>query len=62
MEELLPVLVELSLKLLRSDDVSIMLIGEDKKLFVAASHGLEDEVKKIIRGEHHRKGTSSRES
>ncbi len=38
-DDLLPVLVELSLKLLKADDVSILLLGPDKQMTVAASSG-----------------------
>ncbi|MBN1621972.1 MAG: response regulator [Endomicrobiales bacterium] len=49
LDDLLPNLIQLSIKLLKADDVSIMLFGEDKKLYIAASHGLNDEVKKGVR-------------
>lgn len=37
LENLLPLLVEHSLKLLKADDISIMLIDKDKNLFIAAA-------------------------
>lgn len=49
LEQLFPILIDLSLKLLKADDVSIMLLGEDQKLFIAACKGCEDEIKKKVR-------------
>ncbi len=49
LSDLLPVLVKLSAQLLKADDVSIMLMGEDKKLYIAASQGLDDQIKKGVR-------------
>jgi signal transduction histidine kinase len=49
MEKLLPVIVRLSLELLKADDVSVMLLGEDGKLVIEASAGLEDDRRKQSR-------------
>lgn len=48
-EVLLPILADLSRKLLKADDVSVLLMGEDKKLFVAASNGLDNAVARNVR-------------
>ena len=40
-KNLLPVLISLSLKLLKADDISIMLKDENGELKIAASYGLE---------------------
>ena len=40
LDELLPVLSDISLRALRADDVSILLIGEDKKCSLAAHSGI----------------------
>ena len=42
LQDLLPILIDLSINLLKADDVCVMLSGPDKKLYIAASHGLED--------------------
>jgi signal transduction histidine kinase/CheY-like chemotaxis protein len=45
-EELLPILVNLSIKLLKADDVSILLMTDDNKLRIAASSNLDETAKK----------------
>lgn len=49
MEGLLKIIIDLSLKLLRADDVSIMLFDEYGKLYIAISHGLDEAIKKNTR-------------
>ncbi|OGR51745.1 MAG: hypothetical protein A3I11_06890 [Elusimicrobia bacterium RIFCSPLOWO2_02_FULL_39_32] len=53
LENLLPLLVEHSLKLLKADDISIMLLDQDKNLFLAAAtpqpHFQSNEHKKTTR-------------
>ncbi|MBI4052239.1 MAG: response regulator [Elusimicrobia bacterium] len=43
LESLLPVIVSTACKILRADDASIMLMGEDGKLGVAAAYGFNDD-------------------
>lgn len=45
LDELLKIVIDMVLEILRADDTSIMLIGDDKKLYIAASHGLDDDIK-----------------
>lgn len=49
MEGLLKIIVDLSLKLMRADDVSIMLFDEHGKLYIAISHGLDEDIKRNTR-------------
>ena len=49
LQQLLPELVRLSAQLLKADDVSIMLLGKDQKLYIAAAQGVDDEIKKSTR-------------
>jgi len=48
LEELLPVLIGLSRKILRTENASIMLFGPDKKLYIASSYGIDDDIKKSV--------------
>lgn len=48
LEKLLPVLVKLSLKLLKADNAAIVLKGQDGKLYVAASNCMDDDMKKNV--------------
>ncbi|MBU2103331.1 MAG: response regulator, partial [Candidatus Omnitrophica bacterium] len=41
MDELLKIIVDLAMKVLRADDSSIMLFDENEKLCIAFSHGLD---------------------
>jgi len=49
LNELLPSMAGLSLKIIKADDVSIMLLNPDGKLSVAAAAGLEDDARKDTR-------------
>jgi signal transduction histidine kinase len=49
LDDLIPSLLKISIKLLKADDVSIMLLEEDNKLHIKASYGLDDEVAKNVR-------------
>lgn len=49
MDELLKIIVDLAIKVLRADDSSIMLFDENGKLYIAFSHGLDEEYKKNTR-------------
>jgi putative nucleotidyltransferase with HDIG domain len=45
LDQLLKLIIELTVKVLRSDDASIMLFDHEKKLYIAASHfGLSTEI------------------
>jgi signal transduction histidine kinase/CheY-like chemotaxis protein len=44
MQDLLKIIVDLAMKVLRSDDVSIMLFDEENKLYIAFATGLKAEV------------------
>ncbi|MFH1876168.1 MAG: response regulator [Candidatus Omnitrophota bacterium] len=46
MDELLKIIVDLAMKVLRADDSSIMLFDENEKLCIAFSHGLDEDIKK----------------
>lgn len=45
MDDLLKIIVDLSMRVLMADDASLMLFDEHNKLCIAHSHGLEQEVK-----------------
>ena len=63
LDDLLPILIALSLKLLKADDVSIMLKDENGELRIAASHGLETEDDRSLRlrlGDKFMKNTKER--
>ncbi|MFA5100289.1 MAG: response regulator [Candidatus Omnitrophota bacterium] len=49
MDDLLKIVSDLAMKVLRADDATIMLFDEDKKLYVAFSHGLSERVKEETR-------------
>jgi signal transduction histidine kinase/ActR/RegA family two-component response regulator len=49
MPDLLKIIVELAMKVLRADDVSIMLFDEQNKLYIAFANGLNEEVVKETR-------------
>ncbi|MDD5194429.1 MAG: response regulator [Candidatus Omnitrophica bacterium] len=49
MDELLKIIVDLAMKVLQADDCSIMLFDENNKLYIAFSHGLDEEIKKSTR-------------
>ena len=49
MDALLESIVNLTMKVLRADDTSLMLFDEEGKLYIAISHGLHEEIKKKIR-------------
>lgn len=49
LDELLQDLVNLSIRLLKADDVSIMLFGDDSKLYIAAAKGVDDALKQSVR-------------
>ena len=46
LDDLLPVLVKQAMKLLKADSVSIMLMGDDGKLLLSASAGLDTAVQR----------------
>lgn len=49
LDRLLPVMIDLALKVLRADDASLMLVGDDGKLYLAISSGLPDTVQQNVR-------------
>ncbi|MFH1094450.1 MAG: response regulator [Candidatus Omnitrophota bacterium] len=49
MNDLLKIIVDLAMKVLRADDVSIMLFDEQGKLYIAFANGLNEEVVKNTR-------------
>lgn len=49
LEDLLPVLIELSFKILKADDISIVLVDQNNKLNIASSSGLENDEAKQLR-------------
>ncbi len=49
LDDLLKIIVDLSSKTFRTDEVSIMLYDEQEKLYLAASHGLDGEIEKETR-------------
>lgn len=48
-ENLLKMIINLTYKILNVEDVSIMFIGDDGKLYIAESTGLDDEIKNKTR-------------
>ena len=47
--DLLKLIIDASIKILRADDVSLMLFDGEKKLHIAVSSGIDDEIKKKTR-------------
>lgn len=45
-DELLQIIVDLTMKVLRSDDAAVMLFNEEKKLYIAISYALDEEIAK----------------
>ncbi|MCB4756609.1 MAG: response regulator [Elusimicrobia bacterium] len=49
LDTLLPIIMQLALKILKADDASLMLMGNDGKLALAASSGLKDDQRREAR-------------
>lgn len=49
LDSLLKIIVDLTMKVLRADDVSVMLFGEKQQLYIAISSGLSKDVQKKTR-------------
>ncbi|MBU0502863.1 MAG: response regulator [Candidatus Omnitrophota bacterium] len=45
-DELLQIIVDLTMKVLRSDDAAVMLFNEEKKLYIAISYALDEQIAK----------------
>ncbi len=62
LENLLPSLADLTLRVIKADDVSILLLDKDKKFSVAAAQGLDPNIKNKIRLEIGEKSLTSLKS
>lgn len=49
MEDLIPKIVDLGLKVFQSDEISIILYGKNEEIFIAGSHNLDIEEKRASR-------------
>ncbi len=49
LEALLKIIVDLTMRVLKADDVSVMLFNEERQLYIAISSGLNEDIKKKIR-------------